>query len=101
MLVKVAAASVNPVDFKIRGGKGGIPSFAITTPRILGGDVAGVVLEADSSSKVGSATVAKACIRLQGSGCMCASCHMVGCASSAYYKIVWQIHKPFAPWHGR
>lgn len=52
VLVKVAVASVNPVDFKIRGGKGGIPTAAISTPRILGGDVAGVVEEADAFSKV-------------------------------------------------
>ena len=50
-MVQVAAASVNPVDFKIRGAQG-IPSLIISAPRILGGDVAGVVVEADAHSKV-------------------------------------------------
>ncbi len=52
VLIKVAAASVNPIDFKTRAAKGGVPRFAVTLPKILGGDVAGVVLEADEGSQV-------------------------------------------------
>lgn len=52
MLIQVAAASINPIDFKTRGAHGGVPKFAVTLPKILGGDVAGVVLEADKGSKV-------------------------------------------------
>eukprot|EP00775_Hariotina_reticulata_P013537 gene13537-13663_t len=44
VVIRVAAASVNPIDWKTR--KGDVPRFAIP-----GGDVAGVVLEADVSSK--------------------------------------------------
>jgi NADPH:quinone reductase-like Zn-dependent oxidoreductase len=52
VLIQVAAASINPIDFKTRGAHGGVPKFAVTLPKILGGDVAGVVLEADEGSKV-------------------------------------------------
>lgn len=48
VLVKVAAASINPIDWKTR--KGEVPRFAVTRPKILGGDVAGVV-EASQSGK--------------------------------------------------
>lgn len=41
LLVKVAATSVNPVDFKIRSGA--IPAIAPAFPAVLHGDVAGVV----------------------------------------------------------
>lgn len=46
VLVKVAAASVNPIDVKTREGKQ-VPRVLVALPKILGGDVAGVVLEAD------------------------------------------------------
>jgi NADPH:quinone reductase-like Zn-dependent oxidoreductase len=52
VLVKVAAAGVNPIDFKTRGAQGGVPKWAVTLPKIPGGDVAGVVVEADDSCKV-------------------------------------------------
>jgi NADPH:quinone reductase-like Zn-dependent oxidoreductase len=48
VLVKVAAASVNPIDWKTR--KGEVPRMAVTRPKIPGGDVAGVVQEADQDS---------------------------------------------------
>ncbi|MBC8141450.1 MAG: NADP-dependent oxidoreductase [Armatimonadetes bacterium] len=41
ILVKVRAAGVNPVDWKIRDGLGGM--FGYTLPLILGGDIAGTV----------------------------------------------------------
>lgn len=49
VLIKVAAASVNPIDWKTR--KGEVPRFAVTRPKIPGGDVAGVVQEADPDSQ--------------------------------------------------
>eukprot|EP00878_Enallax_costatus_P006054 GHUV01006350.1.p1 GENE.GHUV01006350.1~~GHUV01006350.1.p1 ORF type:complete len:220 (+),score=69.53 GHUV01006350.1:308-967(+) len=49
VLIKVAAASVNPVDWKTR--KGEVPRFTVTRPKIPGGDVAGVVQEADPGSQ--------------------------------------------------
>lgn len=48
VLVKNVSTSVNPVDFKIRtAGK-----IDTSLPRILGGDVAGIVEEADEDGKV-------------------------------------------------
>ncbi|KAI8468435.1 MAG: alcohol dehydrogenase [Monoraphidium minutum] len=49
VLVRVAAASVNPVDVKTRAGV--VPRPAVAVPRILGSDVAGVVEEADAGSR--------------------------------------------------
>lgn len=46
ILVKVHAAAVNPVDSKIRGGKG--EKFGMTLPIILGADFAGTVEEMGS-----------------------------------------------------
>jgi hypothetical protein len=34
VLIKVAAASINPIDFKMRGAHGGVPKFAITLPKV-------------------------------------------------------------------
>jgi NADPH:quinone reductase-like Zn-dependent oxidoreductase len=34
VLVKVAAASVNPIDFKTRGAQGGVPRWAVTLPKV-------------------------------------------------------------------
>jgi hypothetical protein len=34
VLIKVAAASINPIDFKTRGAHGGVPKFAITLPKV-------------------------------------------------------------------
>ena len=48
----MAAAGVNPIDFKTRGAQGGVPTWAVTLPKIPGGDVAGMVVEADDSCKV-------------------------------------------------
>lgn len=49
VLVKNVSTSVNPVDFKTRSaGKNS------KLPRILGGDVAGIVEEADEEGKVRS-----------------------------------------------
>lgn len=49
ILVKVQAASVNPVDWKIRDGKG--EDFGMKLPLILGADFAGTVDEIGSSIK--------------------------------------------------
>ena len=48
-LIRVVGAGVNPVDWKIRAGpeRGGL---AAKLPQILGGDLSGVVLEADDGS---------------------------------------------------
>ncbi|KAF8059109.1 BST1 [Scenedesmus sp. PABB004] len=47
--IRVAAAGVNPIDFKTR--KGDVPRLAVTLPKVLGGDVAGVVEEADAGGR--------------------------------------------------
>lgn len=49
ILVKVHAAAVNPVDIKIRNGKG--KDFGMTLPLILGADFAGTVEEMGSEIK--------------------------------------------------
>jgi hypothetical protein len=36
VLIKVAAASINPIDFKTRGAHGGVPKFAVTLPKVTG-----------------------------------------------------------------
>jgi NADPH:quinone reductase-like Zn-dependent oxidoreductase len=48
-LIKVVAAGVNPVDWKTRAGPtgGGLPA---KLPKILGGDLSGVVLEAEEGA---------------------------------------------------
>ncbi len=43
VLIRVAATSVNPVDFKLR--KGAMPSIALDFPAVLHGDVADVIEE--------------------------------------------------------
>ncbi|GBF96603.1 NADPH:quinone reductase [Raphidocelis subcapitata] len=48
VLIRVAAAGVNPVDAKTRSGL--MPRAVVALPRILGADVAGVVEEADAGS---------------------------------------------------
>mmetsp|Transcript_21752 Transcript_21752/g.56471 ORF Transcript_21752/g.56471 Transcript_21752/m.56471 type:complete len:328 (-) Transcript_21752:100-1083(-) len=48
LLIEIAYTSVNPVDFKTR--KGMLPRIAYSLPKVLGGDLAGVVLEADETS---------------------------------------------------
>lgn len=50
-MVRVAAAAVNPVDAKTRSGA--VPRLVVKLPRILGSDVAGVVVEADDDSRGG------------------------------------------------
>jgi NADPH2:quinone reductase len=47
VLVKLHSSSVNPVDTAVRGGH--IPDVPL--PRVLGGDLAGVVVEADGGSR--------------------------------------------------
>lgn len=49
VLIRVAAAAVNPIDYKTRSGKQ-VPRALVALPRILGGDVAGVVEAADPDS---------------------------------------------------
>lgn len=34
VLIKVAAAGVNPIDFKTRGAQGGVPRWAVTLPKV-------------------------------------------------------------------
>ena len=41
VLIRVAATSINPVDFKLR--RGAMPAIAPEFPAVLHGDVAGVV----------------------------------------------------------
>ncbi|KAI8468434.1 MAG: chaperonin 10-like protein [Monoraphidium minutum] len=50
VLIRVAAASVNPIDVKMRAGHQ-VPRALVTLPKIPGGDVAGVVEEADAGSR--------------------------------------------------
>lgn len=45
-LVKIHSTSVNPIDWKTR--KGEIPKFLVKLPKVLGGDIAGVVVEGSS-----------------------------------------------------
>ncbi|EIE23993.1 alcohol dehydrogenase [Coccomyxa subellipsoidea C-169] len=49
VLVKIHAAGVNPVDYKIR--KGEMMKFIISKPKIPGGDLSGVVENAPAESK--------------------------------------------------
>lgn len=49
VLVEVLASSVNPVDWKTR--RGDAPRLLSTLPKVLGGDLAGTVLEADPGSR--------------------------------------------------
>ncbi|GAB4813063.1 hypothetical protein N2152v2_000109 [Parachlorella kessleri] len=49
LLVEVHATSVNPVDCKTR--RGDVPRMLVAKPKVLGGDVAGVVVEADQGSR--------------------------------------------------
>lgn len=49
--VDVRAAGVNPVDYKMRDGFGALSKLAVRLPHIPGGDVAGVVAEADEGSQ--------------------------------------------------
>lgn len=42
VLIKVAAASINPIDFKTRGAHGGVPKFAVTLPKVTGPSRAGL-----------------------------------------------------------
>lgn len=48
--MQVYATSVNPIDCKTR--RGDIPRFMACRPKILGGDVAGVVVNADVGAKL-------------------------------------------------
>ena len=48
VLVEVHATSVNPIDVKTRNGE--VPNFLVKFPRILGGDLSGIVIESRSSS---------------------------------------------------
>jgi NADPH:quinone reductase-like Zn-dependent oxidoreductase len=41
-LVKVAYCSVNPIDWKTR--KGEVPRFAVANPKVIGGDLSGVIV---------------------------------------------------------
>ena len=66
----MAAAGVNPIDFKTRGAQGGVPRWAVTLPKIPGGDVAGVVVEADAGSKVACTSLCL-CSTASGSGHPC------------------------------
>lgn len=47
VLVKQHGSSINPLDYKILT----MPSFMVKKPKILGGDVAGVIEESDPSSQ--------------------------------------------------
>jgi NADPH2:quinone reductase len=58
-LIRVAATSVNAIDWKTR--KGEVPRFAVKFPNVLGGDVAGVVAEADGGSAFPAGTRVFAC----------------------------------------
>ncbi|KAK9906906.1 hypothetical protein WJX75_009967 [Coccomyxa subellipsoidea] len=49
VLVKIHAAGVNPVDFKVR--KGDMMRFLVSRPRIPGGDLSGTIEEVDEKSK--------------------------------------------------
>jgi len=49
VLVKIMAAGVNPVDYKLC--RGDVPSILVPKPKIFGGDLAGVVVECDADSK--------------------------------------------------
>lgn len=42
-LVRVAYCSVNPIDWKTRKGEG-VPRFAVTSPKIVGGDLSGTIV---------------------------------------------------------
>ncbi len=67
LLVRIHAAGVNPVDFKIRSG-----SMKFITgskfPRILGGDIAGVVEQADPRSPYRPGDKVFAMLTLKGGG---------------------------------
>lgn len=49
VIVQVAAAGLNPVDFKLRNGP--MNSFILPKPKILGADVSGVITYASKKSK--------------------------------------------------
>ncbi len=46
VLIQVHGTSLNPIDCKTRRGE--MPKFLISLPKVLGGDVSGVVVESDS-----------------------------------------------------
>mmetsp|Transcript_26933 Transcript_26933/g.37463 ORF Transcript_26933/g.37463 Transcript_26933/m.37463 type:complete len:356 (-) Transcript_26933:123-1190(-) len=48
VLVKIMAAGVNPVDYKLR--RGDMPSISVPKPKIFGGDLAGIIVECDEKS---------------------------------------------------
>jgi len=49
VIIKVAAAGLNPVDFKLRIGP--LHSFVLPKPKILGADVSGIIMYASPKSK--------------------------------------------------
>jgi NADPH:quinone reductase-like Zn-dependent oxidoreductase len=59
VLVSIGATSVNPVDFKTRRGE--VPRFLVSLPNVLGGDLAGTVVESDEGSVFAPGTRVYAC----------------------------------------
>eukprot|EP00889_Picochlorum_renovo_P004501 jgi/Picre1/31531/NNA_006883.t1 len=48
VLIQVHGTSLNPVDCKTRRGE--MPKFLVSLPKVLGGDVSGIVVESDSDA---------------------------------------------------
>jgi len=48
VLIQVHGTSLNPVDCKTRRGE--VPRFLVKLPKVLGGDVSGIVVESDSDT---------------------------------------------------
>ncbi len=67
VLVRVHAAGVNPVDFKIRNGSMKFIAGK-SFPRILGGDIAGVVEQADEKSEFRTGDKVFAMLNIKGGG---------------------------------
>jgi NADPH:quinone reductase-like Zn-dependent oxidoreductase len=53
-LVQVAYCSVNPIDWKTR--KGEVPKFAVTNPKVLGGDLAGTIVALSPAAAAAAAS---------------------------------------------
>ncbi|KAI8102211.1 hypothetical protein M9435_005817 [Picochlorum sp. BPE23] len=48
VLIQVHGTSLNPIDCKTRRGE--MPKFLVSLPKVLGGDVSGIVVESDSDA---------------------------------------------------
>lgn len=53
-LIKVAYTSINPIDWKTR--KGEVPRFAVSNPKIIGGDLSGTIIALSPATAANSSS---------------------------------------------